>query len=240
MHDIYAIIPARGGSKGIKGKNLRKVGGMSLLARTIDSLHNNTQISGLSVSTDNLEIADEAKLLGVHVIDRPKQLSNDKALMSDVLVHAIETLKNKGINPSYFLLLQPTSPMRTSTHIKQCIDNFFNTSVLYVSAMSVCQVEHHPDKMLRYSSDGRLQPWKSKKDLERPRQELTNCLRQNGAIYIVEKNNFLKERSFFLEPLMPFEMDIKDSVDIDQEYELELANILLGNKVFNLSGKAVG
>ena len=119
-----AVIPARGGSKGITNKNLQKISGLSLIAKAIKVCIESSMFSAVFLSTDSHEIAQEARKYGAHVIDRPKSLSQDNTSTDPVINHAIEEIENLGIKFKYISLVQATYPFLDVEHIKEVIGGF--------------------------------------------------------------------------------------------------------------------
>ena len=218
---LLAIIPARGGSKGLPRKNVLPLGGIPLIAYTIKAALDSEYVTDVFVTTEDKEIADISLQYGAQVIDRPGHLSGDEALSSDVVIHAIRTLQQRGLNSDYFVLLQPTSPLRNASHISQCAKTFF-TAGKYLSAMSVTECESHPLKNLLITNN-ELVPVGALEQLEMPRQKLPPAVRQNGAIYIAKTDTFLNACSFFIPPVMPFPMEAEVSIDIDILSDLQKA-----------------
>lgn len=226
MKRYTAIVTARGGSKGLLGKNLRVLDGKSLLRRTLDAALGVAAVSHVAVTTDDPDIARESAVAGVHVIDRPAELATDEASSVDTVVHALSVLNALGMLERHFVLLQPTSPMRTSFHLEQCLA-LLEAASEGSCTVSVCDIEHHPLKAL-IEHDGRLKPvsgdWNT---LHQPRQLLGRACRPNGAIYAMGVEDFLAHRQFLFEPLVPYFMSTEDSVDIDTAKDLEQARKIL-------------
>jgi len=225
--DIYAIITARGSSKGLYQKNLQPLAGIPLICHTIGAALDCKEINRCIVTTDDPEIKNISLKWGSEVIDRPPHLASDTALSKDAVRHVLETLDKKADIPKYFVLLQPTSPIRTSSHISACLEAFLKSTAK--SAISVTEAEHHPGKMFFYK-DNTLSPLFDEEQLESPRQLLTTVYRQNGAIYIAPSDLFLSENSFFIQPILPFFMKKKESIDIDSFEDLVLCEQLLKRK----------
>lgn len=221
-----AIIPARGGSKGIARKNLALLGGRPLIAWTIDAALNCAAVAETWVSTEDAEIAETARALGAGVIDRPVELAGDQSSSSDVVRHALYVRAAMSTpSPEAFVLLQPTSPLRTARHLAEAL------ALLKANArsvISVCPVDHHPLKMLIETTDGALRPVGSHHNLETPRQALPPAFRQNGAIYAMKCGDFISgEGGFLVQPAAPYRMSVATSVDIDTPADLETAERLL-------------
>ena len=226
---IVAIITARGGSKGLVGKNIASLNGRPLIAHTIEAAKKSKNIDDIVVTTDDIEIANVASDYNISVIDRPEKLATDSASSYDVVKHALEKLAEKSRVYTYFILLQPTSPLRTEKHIDEALSTFLRAGN-YNSCMSVCAVEHHPYKMLEIDENQMLKPFQKVEYLDAPRQKLSKIYRQNGAIYIMRCDDFLnKTTNFYLEPVMPYIMDEQSSIDIDTQSDLDIASIYLSH-----------
>ena len=221
-----AIITARGGPKGLPRKNLLDLAGRPLICHTIAAALGCKSVHGVYVSTEDAEIAAVATTAGAVVIERPKALARDDSSSREVCLHALDWLETRGEGAESFVLLQPTSPLRTSDHIARCISDFELRS--YGCAISVCEAEHHPARFLKIGGDGLLSPWSSRELLNVPRQSLPKVYRQNGAIYLIRTRDFRdRAEGFFLAPAMPFVMRPEDSIDIDTALDFELARTVM-------------
>ena len=220
-NSIVAIILARQNSKGVPLKNLRKVAGFSLLARTIIEAQKSNCFSRIIVSTDGEKISEEARKYGAEVVIRPDELATDTATSISGVVHCLKTLNIQSGNCA---LLQVTSPLRTAEHIQVACKAFLNGSCK--SLVSVCKVEHHPYKSI-LKIDEQYFPVHQFEDLEKPRQILPVAFRPNGAIYINQVEDLLSQRKFFIEPFELFEMSSESSIDIDCEDDLKRVEHIL-------------
>lgn len=214
-----AIILARQNSKGIIGKNLRTVGGYSLVARAILAAQEATLFDHIIVSTDGRAIAEEARQYGAHIVMRPEALSGDRADSLSALLHALDA---QHIHEGSVVLLQPTSPLRTAGHIRQAMQ-LFDAQGRTGAVVAACPAEHHPYKTLIQNETGMYQAVHHMADLSAARQSLPAAFRPNGAVYINDIAQLQMTRSFFAEPLQLYLMNEKDSVDIDVESDLMLA-----------------
>jgi N-acylneuraminate cytidylyltransferase len=205
---------------------MRLLDGKPLLAHTIEAACSSARVSRCIVSTEDAEIAEAAALWQAEVVLRPDDLSRDDSRSETVVRHALAA---SGTPPA-FVLLQPTSPLRTSAHIDASVDLFFSSQA--ASVVSVCRAMEHPFKMLRVA-DGKLVPFRDLADLSSPRQALPPVYRQNGAIYVARTESFLRQDAFVLAPSVPYEMNAEDSIDIDTEFDLEVAALLLSRRRFN-------
>lgn len=224
---ILAIIPARGGSKGVHRKNIRKLLGKPLINYTIEAAAQCPLIDQCIVSTEDQEIKQISLEAGAEVIDRPIELATDTASSEDVVRHVLEDCLKKGELPEFFVLLQPTSPLRDEKVLADCIERSLEAKSR--CTISVTEVEHHPYKAF-YEENGILAPLKDRQSLSKPRQQLPRVVRQNGAIYFLESASFLEQNSFYIEPALPFYMDADASIDIDHERDFLLCEALLLNK----------
>ena len=219
---VLAVIPARGGSKGVHKKNLSLVGGRSLISRAISS----AEIADyVLVTTDDIEILDAAITCGANApFLRPIELASDEATTKDTVKHAIISIE-KILNVEFDLiaLLEPTSPFRTKEHVSEAVEKMKTRQ--YGSVVSVCQLERKPqnifvkDKFLsRYIQDP--------VDHYERRQDMNRLCRINSAIYVVDRCQFLKQESFIIEPIGWVEMNSEDSINIDSQQDLDLAEII--------------
>lgn len=222
---VLAIIPARGGSKGLPGKNIRPLAGKPLIAWTIEAAKSSEYIDKIIVSSDSQEICQIAEQHGAEVpFIRPAELATDHAKGTDVILHAVDWLEQ---NDEYFdliLVLQPTSPLRTTSDIDGALAHYAETGAK--SVVSVCKTDHHPWWSNTLPANGEMIdfiPAKAQKN----RQELPEYYRLNGAIY-------LSERSYLNSPsassgigTFAYIMDTDQSIDIDSLLDLKLAELLI-------------
>ena len=223
---IVGIVPARAGSKGLPGKNLLPIAGKPLLCHSIAAGLSCDFIDDVYVSTEDADIAEVAQAAGAQIVDRPQSLASDDASMRSVVLHALDWVQTRGKQYDAFVLLQPTSPQRSTAHLAHCITLFRQGE--FGCAISVCETEHHPDKML-VSPDGmHLLPFREGGNLDAPRQSLDKVYRQNGAIYLMRTNDFRTGTyGFFLEPALAYLMSRENSIDIDTELDYRLAKVLM-------------
>jgi CMP-N,N'-diacetyllegionaminic acid synthase len=215
---VLAVVPARGGSRGLLRKNVRLLGGKPLVAYTLEAARACAAIARTLLTTEDSEIAAIGRALGVTVIDRPAELAGDNVSSADVALHALDAAGAAGIRPTHLALLQPTSPLRTSHHIEACVQSCLAAGA--ASAVSVTGWPHPPQKALTVV-DGFLRPLFAHADLESPRQNLTPAWRPNGAIFLASVELFRVRKTFYLDPVLPFFMSTDESVDIDTEEDLK-------------------
>lgn len=217
MRRILAIIPARGGSKGIYKKNIIKVCEIPLIAYTIKAALESSVFAKVLVSSDDEEIKEVSLRFSTEVLDRPQELAQDNSSSLDVIEHALKSVEAESY--THFALLQPTSPLRDSTHIKEAFKEYFIKDA--ESLVSVCEAKIPPQKML-VEVNGEILPLTKWEDLVQNRQNLPKAYHPNGAIYISKVESFLKTKSLFNKPLSLYIMDEKSSLDIDNKSDLEL------------------
>ena len=227
---VSAIIPARGGSKGLPGKNIKELCGKPLIAWTIEQAKSCSDVDRIVVSTDDENIADVAKKYGAEVpFIRPAELASDTASTIDVIFHAITWLKeHENYRPEYILLLQPTSPLREEEDIKAAITMLTNKNVRAI--VSVCETDHHPWWSNTLPENSNMKDFLRPKILNKPRQELPVFYQLNGAIYLTE-TEYLYECNGFLGPdTFAYKMPKERSLDIDSDLDFKLAQLLLGEE----------
>jgi N-acylneuraminate cytidylyltransferase len=214
-----AIIPARGGSKGIPNKNLAEVNGQSLVSRAIESALQSGVVDFVLVSSDNQSILDEATKAGAVAINRPADLASDSAAIEDAITHALQIFSEDHQVPLTLVLLQPTSPLRKSSTISDAV-RLFNENGCVGSVYGVTEAEHHPFKTF-IATDATLVPVGKIEDLSRSRQELPKAYRQSGSIYVVGVQDFLASNSLFAKPVRWIEVDHEEAIDVDTPADLE-------------------
>jgi CMP-N,N'-diacetyllegionaminic acid synthase len=212
--DVLGLIPARGGSKGILRKNLVQVGGKPLLAWTVEAARGAAELTRVVVSTDDDEIAAVA---GVEALRRPAELAADDTPMLDVVRHAVSELR-----PDVVVLLQPTSPLRRAEHVDACVRLLLESGADGV--VSVVEVPHRfrPDSLMDVV-DGRVVA----RGQARTRQEKELVYARNGPAVLARRADRIGD-DLYGGDVRPFVMDARDSLDVDDAADLELAEQLLG------------
>lgn len=224
---ILGVIPARGGSKGVERKNIRLVAGKPLIAYSIEAAKHARSLTRFVVSTEDAEIAAVAKNFGAEVIARPKEIAEDTTPMVDVIKHVFHCFENRGETFDAGLILQPTAPLRTAEDIDLAIEIFEKSNAR--SLVSVYQVSDcHPARMYRIE-EGVLIPLQEEPK-QRLRQALPPIFHRNGAIYLFRKS-LLAEGSLMGDRPLPFVMPRETSINIDEEIDLDLADLLLRRRM---------
>jgi len=216
---ILAIIPARGGSKGIPRKNLAPLAGRPLVCHTLSAALNAQCLDRIIVSTDDAEIAAVCSSLDAEVMNRPAELASDTATTHNVLLHVVNALISDGYTPDAVMTLQPTSPLRTTQHIEQAA-TLFAADPLADSLVSCVLLPHtqHPYSVMRRTENGYLEPFiKSPKPTRR--QDKEPVFARNGAAIYLTRLCKLSEY-IYGGRLIPYIMPYLASIDIDSPEDL--------------------
>ncbi|WP_070001144.1 acylneuraminate cytidylyltransferase family protein [Cellulosilyticum sp. I15G10I2] len=222
---FLAIIPARSGSKGIIDKNIKRMNDKPLMAYTIEAAVKAQIFDDIIVSTDSMEYAKTASAYGASIpFIRPKELARDTTSTYEVILHVLQELKFQGKTYDYFMILQPTSPLRNERHITQSIDVLLSCEADAV--VSICELEHPSFLNVCLHTNGALDfPLSSSENLRR--QDVAKEYRINGAIYLCKTSYFLKQKSFYGEKTYPYIMSQIASIDIDNMEQFKHAEWLM-------------
>lgn len=221
---ILALIPARGGSKGIKNKNIIDLNGHPLVSYSIKASQGSKYIDDIVVSTDSEKIAKISREYGANVpFMRPAELATDQARTVDAVSHAIKSLDAAGNHFDIMVLLQCTQPLTTATDIDQAIETFFEKGMR--GLVSVSPVEEHPLLMRRMDKEGTLESLLGENSTCR-RQDMKIYYKVNGCIYINQISELSSDTSFNDNPV-GFVMDVSHSIDIHEMKDLYLAEYYL-------------
>ena len=225
---ILAIIPARGGSLGLKNKNMYPLNGRPLLFYTLDAAKKAKLIDRIIVSSDSKKILNFSKQNLVEVIKRPKKISGSKSTTQEAIIHCLNFLKkNENYIPDIMIILQPTSPLRNSKHINKAIEIFLKDKKA-TSLVSCVKVPHnfHPMSLMKESNDGYLVNFLKRKKFIYRRQDKDSLFARNGAaIYIVKYEHVSK--FLFGGKVINFIMDENTSIDIDSLADIKKAKKIL-------------
>lgn len=224
------VIPARGGSKRLPGKNLMKIGEHSLIGYAIEGVKYLEPIAEICVTTDDQGIADEALWYGPYVhFMRPDSLASDEAKTFDVVRHAIQWFREQGSEFDAVVLLQPTSPLRTQQHIQEAIQLFEKHDAQAV--VSVCRLDHPVEWCAQLGSKGSMEFFGQNLGAQKYSQDLAATFRLNGAIYVYNIEKLLDHDGFFYnKKTIAYEMDIPSSIDVDTHEDFMLATFWHGVK----------
>jgi N-acylneuraminate cytidylyltransferase len=230
-----AVVPARGGSKGIPRKNLQLLGGKPLVALAVEAGLSARLVSRVLCSTDDPEIASVAEGAGAEVpFMRPAELAQDTSEDWAVFVHALDWLEQEeGWRPEIIVNLRPTSPLRRASHIDAAIQLLLDTRA--DSVKSVTLARQHPHKMWLRRPDGSLEPFlKTPFRLSRgpdvPRAELNDVYWQNGVVDVTRHQVIREQRVMIGQRVAGLVVDARDAVDVDSPLDLALAEVLLASR----------
>jgi CMP-N,N'-diacetyllegionaminic acid synthase len=227
--NILSVITARGGSKGIPRKNIKKLGDRPLIAYTIDAAKKSDLITNLIISTDDKEIADVARKYGADApFIRPKELSEDSTPHLPVIRHAISFMEDKlGTVFDYVVILQPTSPFRTKEDLDGTIQKLIDTGA--DSAVSLVEIEeNHPVKIKKLEGD-RVLPYSVEEVAGTRRQDLPVAYKRSGAVYAIKRDLIMEKNELYGEYTVGHIVPKDRSIDIDSPFDWLKAEYMLNN-----------
>lgn len=220
--EVVAVIPARGGSKGVPRKNLRRVGGVPLLGRSIAAARAARTIDRVVVSTDDAEIAAVAREWGAEVVDRPAELSGDAASSESALLHALDELRRRGVETRVLVFLQATSPFLDPADLDDAVGRVVvgpETSVFAAVESWGFLWRHGAEGMLGVNHDPRSRPRRQDRDPE---------YLETGAFYVLEAAGFRAARHRFFGRTGIAVVPERHALEIDTEEQLRLADAVAG------------
>lgn len=223
-----AIIPARSGSKGLKDKNIIDLCGKPLIAYSIEAALETGLFDHVIVSTDSEHYAEVAQHHGAEVMMRGEALSNDKATTFMVLEDILKNRLQESID--YFVLLQPTSPLRTSKHITEAIEKFESKIEHFDFLVSMKEAEHAKVLVNPIDDDESLKYFDT--DFSNYRRQGYKDYSPNGAIFIAKPDSYLEQKHFFGAKTLSYIMSAEDSVDIDGALDLVVAKAIIAKKMY--------
>ena len=223
---MKVLIPARSGSKGIKNKNMTILNGKPLIFYTIMEALKVCSKEFIYVSSDSTVILDYAKTFGINTILRPESISKDESTSADVIKHFINKTNDNSLDYK-ILYLQPTSPLRKSNHIKDALKIFESSKCK--SVVSVSKSKQLPSKTFRLQNN--FLEILNKSDIDNEiRQKAELSYYPNGAIYIFNKLDFMDYGKIPDEKVLPYIMLNVDSIDIDDNIDLEYVKLIMKNE----------
>lgn len=226
LTDTLFVIPARGGSKGLPGKNIKELCGKPLIAYSIDVAREFVDDKHICVSTDSEEIKHVIESYGLFVpFLRPDYLATDTATTNDVLIHAVHFFKKRGIEYKKLVLLQPTSPLRTSQDVEGAIELYRDDLDMVVSVMK----SHAPAVLCSENKDGYVELVYNKNATGR--QQLQDMYEFNGAVYVMNVQSLLERGIAGFSKKVKYIMSKEHSVDIDDIYDFYQVETILKNKI---------
>jgi len=229
---MLAIIPARGGSKGVPKKNIKPLAGKPLILWTIDAALKSKQIDKIIVSTDDEEIVAVCQGTGVEIpFMRPKELAQGSSLAIDNYIYTIERL-NREFNCNYeeFVVLLPTVPLRTSEDIDKAVELFSQKNAESVISSTTL---HHPFEWVFSINDDGIIQRNNEIDIKKMmnRQESKHVYIPNGAVYVFKYSLLKEKNSYYSDKTYAYVMPPERSVDIDTEIDFKFAEYLIGQRV---------
>ena len=227
---ILAIIPARGGSKGLPGKNIRELCGKPLISWSIEHAQKSKYIDDLFISTDSREIADVAEKYGATCPElRPAELANDTAPSSAFIVYTLELLKQRGKAFDYFILLEPTSPLRDPEDVDRSLKILIDKGEEAI--VGVCESEaSNPAFLNKISPSGTLAPYLDNYKTTR-RQDIEPVYFHEGTIYASSVKAYLEKRVFYHEHTLPYIVPKWKSYEIDDIVDFTIIEALMKLKI---------
>lgn len=221
----FGVIPARGGSKGLPGKNLKALGRLPLIGHAVASARESKRLSRVIVSTDSEAIADEARRHGAEVpFLRPATLATDQAGMVPVLQHAVQWLESTGVRPDLIVCLQPTSPFRVGADIDATIDKVVTTGA--DSAQTLVECSYHPYFMKTLDGDRTVPLFEEGHTYVR-RQDAPAVYQPSGAVYVTRYRTLMDDHRVLGKDNRGVVMSFEASANIDTEWDFMLAELIL-------------
>jgi N-acylneuraminate cytidylyltransferase len=211
--NALGVIPARGGSKGVPRKNLREIGGETLVARAVRCALAARTLDLVVVSTDDDEIAAAAEAAGARVVRRPADLAGDESPTVDALLHAVETL---GARPRWVVTLEPTAPFRRPGTIDRCVE-----LAEAREAGAVVTVRADRSSFGRVAADGRFEPLDA--SAPRRRQDREPLHAEAGVVWVTRTASLVAARSVLAEPVYAVVVDEEEALDVNSELDFRIA-----------------
>ena len=227
---ILAIITARGGSKGLPGKNIRTLAGKPLIAWSIQAALGSKAVTDTVVSTDDEEIARVSREWGAEVpFMRPSELAGDESPHIPVLLHALDWMKSeRNKTYDYVLLLQPTSPMRTAGDLDQAAGQALGQNA--DALVGVCESFSHPFLIKKIDEKGCLENFAPVPEGYLRRQSFPDAYVLNGALYLIRTSVLREQKTLLPSGVRPFMMPQERSLDIDSLADFEITEFLMTRK----------
>ena len=234
---ILALIPARGGSKGIPKKNIKPLLGKPLIIWTIEQAQKSKYISRVFVSTEDKEIATIAEQGGVEVpFLRPEDLAQDNSQTSDAIIHTLDTFEKMGEYYDIIIVLEPTSPLRKKDDIDNAIETFLHNSSVSDSLVSVGEVHLENPYIMKIIKNNHVVPLLENKQKFYQRQQLPTIYFPYGVIYLSTVQTIRKYRTFYQEKTIPYKIERWQNYEIDDIYDFYCVETILRNKLKEVIG----
>ena len=216
---ILAIIPARGGSKGLPNKNIKNLCGKPLIVWTIMQAKLSKYIDTIMVTTDSKDIANISKEYGADIpFLRPKELATDTSSTHDAVMHVLSYYESKEIFFDYIILLEPTSPLREENDIDNMLEKLSKYDDVYDSIISVGEIGEHPS-IVKKIVNNNLEPFEINIKQTSRRQDNIPAFFPYGVAYIAKLKNIIKEESFYTERSTFYKLKRYQNYEIDDMYD---------------------
>jgi CMP-N,N'-diacetyllegionaminic acid synthase len=218
---ILALIPARGGSKGLPGKNILPLLGKPLIAWTIENALLSKYLDKVLVSTDYQEIAEIARKFGAEApFLRPAELATDQSPTIDTIFHALDFFENQGLHFDYLALLEPTSPLRKEGDIDKAIEILYENDAIADSVVSVGEVHMEHPAIIKKIVNGLVKPFLEKSETVLRRQDLQEVYFPYGVIYLSKTDKLRELKTFYQERTLPYFIDRWQNYEVDDIFDL--------------------
>jgi CMP-N,N'-diacetyllegionaminic acid synthase len=227
---VLGLVPARGGSKGVPGKNVRPLAGHTLLDYTARAARESGVLDRIILSTDSPDIAEAGRRAGLEVpFVRPAALAADDTPMVPVIEHALAELSREHWSPEFVVLLQPTSPLRRPDHIREAVSMLRETGA--DSVVTVVEVPRHlsPDYVMRIDG-GRLKPFLPDGARVTRRQDARAAYSRDGTVYAFRRSTIERTGGIYGEDCRPLLIAARDSLSIDSPADWDEAERLLARR----------
>lgn len=229
--EILGLIPARSGSKGIEGKNIKSLGGRLLIEYTFSAARGSRRLTRTVLSTDGPDIAALGERHGIEVpFIRPAEISGDQSPAVDYVRHCLDCLHDsQAYRPDILVILQPTTPFRTAADIDASVDMLIESNADSVVSVSLLPDKYHPRWQFAIGDDGLLNPYEGGRwdGIPAQRQGITPTYTRNGAVYAFWSKTFLVSGTIYGSRIIPYVMPDNRSVNIDDADDWQKAESLL-------------
>ncbi len=226
---VLAIIPARGGSKGLPGKNIAPLGGKPLIAWTIKAALAAKYVTDCIVTSDDDEILHIATESGSDILKRPAKLATDQSSSESAITHALLEMQKQGKEYDYMILLQPTSPFRDQKDINAAFTQMIDKNA--TAAISVNETDNKILKAFKENDTGHIEGIGGNDYPFMRRQDLPRTYMSNGAIYIIKVDEFLKNKKLITNNTVAYKMSAEKSHDIDTAEDLVNAQKMINQNL---------
>jgi CMP-N,N'-diacetyllegionaminic acid synthase len=233
MERTLGIIPARGGSKGLPGKNIMSIAGEPLIYWTIKTAKDSRLLSNFVISTDEPAIKEISECAGGNVpFLRPKELAGDKTSSTDVVLHCIEYFEEQNTHFDNIVLLEPSSPLRKSDDIDNALKMFYNNYSNVDGIISVGKIHLENPSVVKYIDNNLIFPIsKGFTNKITRRQDYPEFYFPYGVLYIIKTDILKEKRSFYTDRIMPFVIERWQNYELDDIYDFYAIETIMKNKI---------